>query len=164
MFNQDYFNNKFTYNTDTGILHYRGSRRKAGTVIRKGNVLHPRFVVIVQIKKKQYFAHRIIWIMVHGSIPDGYEIDHINHNSTDNRLENLRAVARIDNMRNCRLSIRNKSGTTGVRLLHTGLYQANIRVNKKAIYLGNYTSEADAINARKEAEIKYNFHPNHGTE
>lgn len=51
--------------------------------------------------KKEYFLrHRVIWSFFNGEIPDDMEIDHINGNSTDNRLENLRCVTHSDNMNN----------------------------------------------------------------
>ena len=36
--------------------------------------------------------------------------------------------------------------------------------NCSAIFLGYFISKKDAIEARKNAEIKYGFHPNHGRE
>jgi hypothetical protein len=33
--------------------------------------------------------HRCIWTKVHGPIPDGHEVNHINRKRWDNRLENL---------------------------------------------------------------------------
>lgn len=45
-------------------------------------------------------AHRIIWETFVGEIPEGYEIDHINTNKTDNRLENLQIVTHKENMNN----------------------------------------------------------------
>lgn len=41
-------------------------------------------------------------------------------------------------------------------------WQALIRVESRFINLGYFEDINDAIAARKEAEIKYNFHPNHG--
>ena len=36
--------------------------------------------------------HRIVWIAVHGIIPDGYVIDHINNDKKDNRIKNLQML------------------------------------------------------------------------
>lgn len=49
---------------------------------------------------KPRFLHRAIWETFVYSIPDGYEIDHINGDRLDNRLCNLRCVKHIENMRN----------------------------------------------------------------
>ena len=38
---------------------------------------------------------------------------------------------------------------------------AQIKINYKTIYLGSFKNKEDAILARKEAEIKYDFHSNH---
>jgi len=45
------------------------------------------------------YAHRVIWEAVHGSIPDGLEIDHINGRKADNRICNLEAVSKSVNIR-----------------------------------------------------------------
>ena len=45
-------------------------------------------------------AHRIIWTMHNGPIPDGYEIDHINKVRDDNRIENLRILTVYENRSN----------------------------------------------------------------
>lgn len=64
---------------------------------------------------KNYACHRIVYELVHGDC-EGYEVDHINGDSTDNRPENLRKVSKTLNMRNRRKSDNNTSGTTGVYL------------------------------------------------
>ena len=45
-------------------------------------------------------VHRAIWIWHNGEIPKGLEIDHINGNRKDNRIENLRLVTRQQNQTN----------------------------------------------------------------
>ncbi|WP_441005025.1 HNH endonuclease signature motif containing protein [Novilysobacter viscosus] len=45
------------------------------------------------------YAHRIIWECVHGAIPAGMEIDHLNGRKTDNRIRNLELVTRGENVR-----------------------------------------------------------------
>ena len=47
-----------------------------------------------------YLRHRVIWYYFNGEIPEGMQIDHINGNKTDNRLENLRAVNPYNNTHN----------------------------------------------------------------
>src|SRR3972149_11700760 len=44
-------------------------------------------------------AHRLVALTFLGPVPRGYEVDHINGNRTDNRLENLRYLLRRENRR-----------------------------------------------------------------
>ena len=55
--------------------------------------------LIIKVKGKQFKAHRIVWLLNYGKFPDG-EIDHINRNKLDNRIENLRIADRVLNNRN----------------------------------------------------------------
>ena len=52
----------------------------------------------VTIKGKSYYAHRIIWEMHNGKIPEGMVIDHINENKQDNRIENLQCITPKENL------------------------------------------------------------------
>ncbi len=52
--------------------------------------------------KLQCRVHRIIWISVHGMIPDGYVIDHINNDKQDNRIENLQLLTAAENSKKAR--------------------------------------------------------------
>lgn len=47
----------------------------------------------------RYYAvvHRMIWEHVHGPIPDGMQINHINGNKSDNRIQNLELVTQSEN-------------------------------------------------------------------
>ena len=47
--------------------------------------------------KLQCRVHRIIWISQHGMIPEGYVVDHINNDKTDNRITNLQLLTSKDN-------------------------------------------------------------------
>lgn len=44
--------------------------------------------------------HILKWVYFNGEIVQGYEIDHINGNKTDNRLSNLRCVSHFQNCNN----------------------------------------------------------------
>lgn len=51
---------------------------------------------------KQKYIHRLLWQAFVGDIPEGYVIDHINRNRSDNRLDNLRVATQGQNMINCK--------------------------------------------------------------
>lgn len=95
--------------------------------------------------------HRIIMNAKEGDI-----IDHINRNKKDNRLENLRKTDKSENAYNSKLRSNNKSGTTGVRFRKdTKRWSAEIKKDYKKIPLGCFATKEEAIQARKEAEVKY---------
>ena len=70
--------------------------------------------LMVQINHMVKYVHRLVWEAFNGAIPHGLEIDHINTNRDDNRLENLRVVTSKENKNNpltiarYRISNRNK--------------------------------------------------------
>jgi hypothetical protein len=89
-------------------------------------------------------------------------IDHINHIKYDNRIENLRDVDHKTNLRNKSIHSNNTSGQCGINY-KDNKWVVSIRVNYKSIHIGVYSDLHDAVDARKSAEKKYNFHENHGT-
>lgn len=116
--------------------------------------------VILRIDKTDHLAHRIAWLMVHGELPTWpkCEIDHINGDRSDNRIENLRRVDRLQNCRNLGKNSRNTSGVTGVFWEGSkNLWRARICVNNVRIYLGMFKNIEDAKAARAEAEEFYGF-------
>lgn len=147
----------FIFDEKTGNLlnkFTRNNRAKAGDV---SGYVNDSGYVVVRIDGKRFRAHRVIWEMHHGEIPNGYEIDHINRVRGDNKLENLRLVTSHEN--NLNLSKRKSiSGVTGVVFnKKDGKWQAQIGFNGKHVYLGQFLNKSDAIKARNEAEIKYGF-------
>jgi len=99
-------------------------------------------------------AHRLAWLYVHGSFPNGY-IDHINGDKTDNRISNLRDCSNSENLHNTGLSSRNTSGYKGVSWSRRAKkYRASIKVNSKYHYLGSFDSAYEAHLAYIEASKK----------
>lgn len=45
------------------------------------------------------YVHRIIWETFNGKIPSGYEINHIDHNKSNNKLSNLELVSHSENLK-----------------------------------------------------------------
>jgi len=128
---------------------------KVGTIMNKGYYR-------VKIDGIPYLVHRLAWLYTFGVFPE-YDIDHINGNRLDNRINNLREVTSQGNAQNRKLGSNNTSGVVGVRWskFHSKWY-AVINVNKKQKHLGYFENKEDAVSARKTAEIKYNYHENHG--
>ncbi len=110
---------------------------------------------------KQYL-HRLIWVMHFGPIPPDLEIDHINGNRSDNRIENLRLVTRSINLKNKRKLPHNATGHRGVFTTANGDFGARIWSQGKAIRLGTFSTATEAGAARKQAEPMHGYHANHG--
>jgi len=94
-----------------------------------------------------------------GSFPD--TVDHINHCGTDNRWCNLQDGSLSDNSKNKSMYAVNKSGATGV-YFYQNKWRANIRIDGELKHLGSFVGFSDAVDARKNAEVLYGFHTNHG--
>lgn len=100
---------------------------------------------------KPILLHRLVM-----NCPDDLDVDHIEHDITDNRKEKLRIVTPLQNSINRSIQSNNKSGVTGVYWSkQRNKWIAQITVNKKAINLGGYNSFDEAVSVRKEAERKY---------
>ncbi len=97
-------------------------------------------------------------ILIHRFILDikHDEVDHKNHNKLDNRKENIRNCTRCQNSMNIGIRSNNTSGVTGVSWQKRDeRWCARITANKKDINLGYFINFEDAVEARKEAEVKY---------
>lgn len=106
-------------------------------------------------------AHRVIWKMMTGDEPD--MIDHDDGHRSNNRWLNLKDSSRSENNRNAAKRSDNTSGVTGVSwFAHKSRWAAQISINGKNKLLGLFDDKAQAIQARKNAEVNYGFHKNHG--
>jgi hypothetical protein len=109
----------------------------------------------VMIDGVNYLAHVLIFIYHYGYRPE--ITDHINRNTFDNRIENLRPGGHSLNGYN-RKKQRSISGERGVsidRRAKTSPYRAHIRCENIRVHLGCFGNIDDAVAARKQAENKY---------
>lgn len=95
-------------------------------------------------------------IKMHQLIMDDKYIDHKNHNTLDNRKQNLRKSNDLLNSRNRSLSSNNTSGYKGVCWrTREQKWRAYITYEGKRIELGLYDDINDAVKARRKADEKY---------
>ena len=87
------------YDPVTGVFINRVTRNSQALIGNEAGTNHPDGYRHMKINHKCYLAHRLAWLYVHGEWPDG-QIDHINGNRKDNRIENLRLVCNKQNSEN----------------------------------------------------------------
>jgi hypothetical protein len=123
--------------------------------------IEPIGYVRVCLNKKQYKAHRVIFLMHHGYLPE--YIDHIDGNKLNNKIENLRPATRQQNGQNSVMRKNNKSGAKGVCWSKpTNKWRVQINVNKEKKYFGVYKdlelAELVAIEARNKYHNNFARH------
>ena len=96
--------------------------------------------------------HRLV-----SNCPDGMVVDHINHDTLDNRKQNLRICTVFENQQNLRSKKTEQTGVYYRYYKNNGKWCANITKNKKRYYK-EFKTKDEAIKWRKEQEIKlYNY-------
>jgi hypothetical protein len=148
----------FRYDEATGKLYWRTryGGREAFCQKYKNGYLYGTF------RRKKYLAHRVIWKIANGFDPQF--IDHDNGVRDRNLDANLRSVDFGGNMRNAKRRVDNTSGMTGVSWSEaTQKWRVMISaMGRRNKHIGLYLSLEEAIKSRKEAEVKYGYHHNHG--
>ena len=138
----------FSCDFSKGVLRWRKGRRSghpAGTV-------KPHGYRIVNVNKKSYPVHRIIWMMYSGQDPHPLCIDHANGVRSDNRISNLRLATQAQNTQNQKTTSRNTSGYKGVSYMKArGTWDARIMKNRKIYGLGAFATKEEAYAAYCEA-------------
>lgn len=156
----------WSYDPETGLLRWKISPAKhikIGCIAGYCQKFKTTTYVILRFKNKNYRAHRVIWMILHGVWPSE-DVDHVNGVGVDNKIKNLRDVSQLENLKNQRLRKTNKSGFCGVCWLkHISKWRARINFNSSTVTLGYFVNIEDAIAARQAANVQHGFHPLHGT-
>jgi hypothetical protein len=107
---------------------------------------------IVTVNRKIYQASHVIWYLFNKTLPS--MIDHIDNNSLNNSIENLRLCDKSTNGFNAKLSKRNTSGTKGVYFDNTAnKWFAELKVNRKR-HRKSFIDKDLAINYIKNLRLK----------
>jgi hypothetical protein len=122
-----------------------------------GWIDHPEYpnggYVRFEHRGKLFLAHRVAWFLHYGEWPPE-EIDHIDGNGQNNKIENLRLSDRSQNMCNRGAYKCNSLGLKGVRA-DGNKYSAQLSHRKKVYWLGMHDTAEEAAKAydRKAIEI-----------
>ena len=151
------FNQAFEYRD--GKLYWKISNSNAISVGQEAGTEYSRGYRRVYFNGKTWGTHRIVWIMFNGDIPSGVQIDHINGEASDNRIENLRMATNTQNCQNRRMRPTN----TGIRnvsyVAKEKKYKVSIQAAGKRIYCGRFDdlelAELVAIEARDKYHGKF---------
>lgn len=133
---------RLRYDSKTGKVYWIDGVRKdkeAGTVKNKYGYR------AIQLGERKYATHRVIWYMHHGD-PGSLEVDHINRDVSDNRIENLRLVPREVNKQN-------RSGLCIQPTLYNK-WQGSFKHKHKRIHVGNFDCPLLAGLAVKERKLE----------
>lgn len=107
-----------------------------------------------QFDRKTRLAHRVIWKLVIGTEPN--IIDHINGDTLDNRICNLRSVTHAVNSRNSRQPENSKNLYAGISKCHNR-WRAQIGRDGARTHLGMFATFAEALAARQAAESSLGY-------
>ena len=155
--NQELLKSLFDYHKNGYFIRKKTTSRlgKAGSI---AGVLDKKMGYIrVGISKKYYLLHRLIFMMHYGYMPD--EVDHINGNKLDNRIDNLRAASKSQNLRNRPRNINNTSGYKNVSWnKNHEKWSVTLSYNGKKKYIGYFEDIELADLVAQEARNKYHKH------
>ena len=155
MITQKRLHDLFEYREDGNLIRKVrvASNAKVGDIAGSPN---DRGYWLVNIEYERCKVHRLIFLYHHGYLTPGMDIDHIDGNPGNNRIENLREVTHTQNIQNSKINSRNTSGVKGVYWdKQRSKWRAGIRVEGKKTDLGSYNTLKEAEAAVKGAREKY---------
>ena len=126
--------------------------KKVGAMAGWETVCNGKKYKKINVNRKTYYLHQIIFMFHHGYIPK--YIDHADGNSLNNKIENLREATQSQNVHNSPARKNNTSGVKGVSF-QKNKWKAAIMVDGKNISLGVYNNIEEAALAYKRGADKY---------
>ena len=130
------------YEPETGFLFWTDKAHKSVKNKQAGTPNHLGYIIVL-FKSKPYKAHRLAWLLTHGSWPRQM-IDHIDGNTSNNALSNLRDVDNKTNQCNRhKARADSKSGLMGASPFRNK-WKAQIKRNGIIKYLGLYDTALEA--------------------
>jgi len=169
------FSSVFYYDDSQGALYWKIRPEESFASIRAARTWNSRFgnkpsgskrsdgYFGVKFEGREYLTHRIIWVLNKGSIPAGLEVDHIDRDRSNSKIQNLRLVTRSGNQKNAPMRKDNKSGVRGLHW-HSAASKWCIQIysEKKCVTREYYSDFDEAKNRIAERRKALNFTETHG--
>lgn len=136
-----------------GFLYWivnKGCRGRIGNKASCFNSAQNRYTI--RLNNKTYLNSRIIFLWHYGYLPE--MVDHINHDCTNDKIENLRAATRSENRKNSKRSKNGSSQYLGVCFRYKDFWTARIMYDNKNRYIGGFKTESEAALAYNREAVK----------
>lgn len=149
---QQLLHETFVYEPDTGLLRRRSPLHKPYAYRGAGK---DRRYLMTSIFGGHYYLHRLVFLYHHGFLPA--RIDHIDGDTRNNRIENLRECTNAQNQYNSKRKSNNRSGAKGV-VIHANCprkpFQAKIVIQGVIKSLGYFATLEEAAAAYDQAALE----------
>lgn len=145
-----------------GELYWKISPKHHNKIGKKVGYLQKSGYVVCGVAGKTYYVHRVIYLMHNNHMPE--QVDHIDTNRSNNKIDNLRAATQQQNSCNGKLKTSNTSGVKGVYFnKRKQRWHARVSYYYKEIHVGYFKTLEEAEKAVKEKrdELHMEF-ANHG--
>jgi hypothetical protein len=147
----EYVQEHWRYDPNTGLFWWRNQGPKRNRdLFKPAGYLHTQSKYWkLCIDGQEYRAHRIAWLLYYKQDPGRFQIDHIDRDRRNNKIDNLRLVTPQQNQFNVNTQSNNTSGVTGVCWRKKRKkWNAHGKLDGKYYNLGYFDSKNDAIAAR----------------
>jgi hypothetical protein len=149
---QEYLQSIFEYKD--GNLYRIKSTSQSTKIGDVAGYTRPDLYKLVSVKNKQYYLHRLIFLILKGYMPE--QIDHIDGNPSNNKIENLRETDYFTNNYNKKIQTNSTSGIKGVNWHKVAKkWRVEVCSNRRTKYLGLYEDLELAELVAMEARNKY---------
>ena len=164
-----YINENFRYEPDTGFIYWKKPTQKAGSKRKLdkpvGTYLSNGYLQIPMAFNRRRFrikAHRMAWYLYYGKVAVNL-IDHIDHNKSNNKIDNLRESNNSKNTRHssiqkAKLKKRLEGNCIGVYKKQNSTrkkpYQVLHCIDGKMVNFGQYATMVEAAKARDAYAIE----------
>ena len=133
----------FVYEPETGLLRKVLNARKPYPWRGVGK---DRRYLAGYFDGRQYYLHRLVWFYHHGELPVS-DVDHVDGDTRNNRIENLRLCTNSQNQFNSPRKVTNRAGFKGVVFVAACTkrpWHAKINIGGRRIGLGYYATAGEA--------------------